>query len=129
MAQGIRLEGKVCKLICPASTRGLMKYRRPILRVKFGHLEKNNERRRQIASRYHDAISGRGIQAPADIPDTTHAMHLYVIECEEREKLREYLNDRGIGTAGPLSARHTSATGISGKDKGLRQPRQYREPL
>jgi dTDP-4-amino-4,6-dideoxygalactose transaminase len=70
-----------------------------ILRVKLKHLEKNNERRRQIASRYHNAISESRIKAPANIPDTTHAMHLYVIECEEREKLREYLNDRGIGTA------------------------------
>lgn len=70
-----------------------------ILRVKLKHLEKNNERRRQIASKYYDAITGSGIKVPADIPDTTHAMHLYVVECEEREKLRQYLNDRGIGTA------------------------------
>jgi dTDP-4-amino-4,6-dideoxygalactose transaminase len=48
-----------------------------ILRVKLRHLEKGNERRRQIASRYNDAISGNGIHAPAEIPDTTHAMHLY----------------------------------------------------
>ncbi len=70
-----------------------------ILRVKLRHLESNNERRRQIASEYHDAISESGIKAPVDIPDTTHAMHLYVVECEEREKLREYLNEMGIGTA------------------------------
>jgi dTDP-4-amino-4,6-dideoxygalactose transaminase len=70
-----------------------------ILRVKLRHLEENNERRRQISLRYHEAISGSGIKAPADIPDTTHAMHLYVVECDEREKLREYLRDKGIGTA------------------------------
>jgi dTDP-4-amino-4,6-dideoxygalactose transaminase len=70
-----------------------------ILRVKLRHLEKGNERRRQIASRYRDAISESGIKAPVDITDTTHAMHLYVVECEEREKLREYLSSRGIGTA------------------------------
>jgi dTDP-4-amino-4,6-dideoxygalactose transaminase len=70
-----------------------------ILRVKLGHLEKDNERRRQIASMYRSAISVSGINAPAEIPGTTHAMHLYVIECEKRENLRDYLKDRGIGTA------------------------------
>ncbi|HEY9162432.1 MAG TPA: DegT/DnrJ/EryC1/StrS family aminotransferase [Desulfomonilia bacterium] len=70
-----------------------------ILRVKLGHLEKANERRRQIASSYNSAISGSSIKAPADIQNTTHAMHLYVVECEERDKLREYLMNEGIGTA------------------------------
>jgi dTDP-4-amino-4,6-dideoxygalactose transaminase len=69
-----------------------------ILRVKLRYLKENNERRRQIASRYHEAISGSGMKAPAEIPEMIHAMHLYVIECEEREKLHEYLKDKGIGT-------------------------------
>ncbi len=92
-----------------------------ILRVKLGHLEKDNERRRQIASMYRRAVSTSGIKSPGEIPGTTHAMHLYVIECEKREKLREYLLGKGIGTAVhyPLAIHQQSA--YLGRMRGCEQ--------
>jgi dTDP-4-amino-4,6-dideoxygalactose transaminase len=70
-----------------------------ILRAKLPHLDAHNERRRMIAARYRTALAGTGIAAPADIPGTLHAMHLFVVESEDRESLRLFLHDRGISTA------------------------------
>jgi len=70
-----------------------------ILRVKLPYLERDNQRRREIARRYDEALSGTAIATPAAIPGTRHAMHLYVLECAERDRLQQHLNSHGIGTA------------------------------
>ena len=70
-----------------------------ILRVKLPHLAADNARRREIAARYDAALSGSGVVAPARIPGTLHAMHLYVVECAGRERLQEHLKTAGIATA------------------------------
>lgn len=70
-----------------------------ILSVKLPHLDEWNERRREIASYYRQCIDGEIIQAPPLISGTTHAMHLFVVECEKRESLRQFLSARGIMTA------------------------------
>lgn len=70
-----------------------------ILRARLPHLEADNERRRTIAARYRATLDGTGLVAPAEIPGTLHAMHLFVVECENRESLRSFLRDRDIGTA------------------------------
>jgi dTDP-4-amino-4,6-dideoxygalactose transaminase len=70
-----------------------------VLRTKLPQLEKNNERRREIASRYTESLAGTGITSPSAIPGTLHAMHLYVIEADCRDELRSHLNMLGIATA------------------------------
>lgn len=70
-----------------------------ILRAKLPHLAKDNERRREIAARYDEALRGGSLVPPARIPGTLHAMHLYVLECEERERLQEQLKERAVATA------------------------------
>jgi dTDP-4-amino-4,6-dideoxygalactose transaminase len=71
-----------------------------ILRVKLPRLEKDNSRRREIAGRYSAALAGKpGVSIPAEISGTLHAMHLYVLEHPDREALRGYLLEEGIGTA------------------------------
>lgn len=70
-----------------------------ILRVKLPHLERDNARRREIAGRYSEAVSGTVIAAPAAIAGTLHAMHLYVVECEEPQRLQEALREQGVATA------------------------------
>jgi len=67
-----------------------------ILRVKLESLERDNERRRSIASRYKAALQGGAITAPAEIDGTLHAMHLYVVESQKRDELQVYLKKHGI---------------------------------
>ena len=71
-----------------------------ILRVKLPFLTENNNRRKSIADRYRSAIGKEGILVPpADIPDTLHAMHLFVIESDKRDALASFLNTHGIESA------------------------------
>lgn len=70
-----------------------------ILRVKLRHLSRDNEKRRRVAARYDQALEGTGITAPARPAGTLHAMHLYVVECEEPLRLKEHLAARGVGSA------------------------------
>lgn len=70
-----------------------------ILRIKLRHLEEGNERRRSIAKAYTNAVKNPGVTVPTDIAGTVHAMHLYVIECDERERVEAAFRQAGIGTA------------------------------
>jgi dTDP-4-amino-4,6-dideoxygalactose transaminase len=69
-----------------------------ILSTKLKHLDKWNERRREIAKIYDESISNPVIQKPAQMPYGQHNYHLYVIRCQKREQLQRSLNDKGIIT-------------------------------
>lgn len=69
------------------------------LRVKLPQLEKWNEFRRKVAERYLNEIKNPLITLPVRSSDEyEHIYHVFVIRCEERDKLESYLNERGIGT-------------------------------
>ena len=70
-----------------------------ILRVKLPHLACNNERRRSIAAAYRQALAGSDASPPAQLDGTLHAMHLFVVESEERENLARHLAALGIASA------------------------------
>ena len=70
-----------------------------ILRVKLPYLSGDNKLRRQIGVRYFDAIDGIGIVPQRQIEGTLHAMHLFVVECGNRDEFRRYMEETGIGTA------------------------------
>ncbi len=66
-----------------------------ILRVKLKYLDEENDKRRAIAYRY-----ALGLKDVVLVPDqSNHCFHLYVIECEKRDKLAVHLRKRGIHTA------------------------------
>lgn len=59
--------------------------------------EKGLERRREIAEKYHDGLSGISEISLPGIPDNIkHAFHLYVVEVPERKKFYDYLREQGI---------------------------------
>jgi dTDP-4-amino-4,6-dideoxygalactose transaminase len=71
-----------------------------VLRVKLPALEQNNARRRAIAHSFDAALANTKIQPPAESgPGIHHVYHLYVVNCKERDQLRQFLRDNGIGTA------------------------------
>jgi dTDP-4-amino-4,6-dideoxygalactose transaminase len=69
------------------------------LSVKLKHLAAWTAQRQEIASWYDEALQdSEGIILPTTHPNATHVYHLYVIRCEKRDALQQYLNDQGIGT-------------------------------
>jgi dTDP-4-amino-4,6-dideoxygalactose transaminase len=70
-----------------------------ILEVKLGHLDAWIARRNQIAARYLDGLRGLpGIRLPVARPEVRHAYHLFVIQCDARDRLAARLKEQGIQT-------------------------------
>ena len=70
-----------------------------ILGAKLPHLEADNARRAAIAKRYDQGLGDLPLTVPAKRRDTDHAYHLYVIACDDRERLMAHLADQQIGSA------------------------------
>jgi dTDP-4-amino-4,6-dideoxygalactose transaminase len=69
-----------------------------ILSLKLPNLDHENEYRRKIAKRYLTEIINPKIILPNHDSVDNDAWHLFVIWTEEREKLRLFLSEKGIGT-------------------------------
>ena len=68
------------------------------LRVKLKYLDQWNARRSQIARIYRAELEGAEIILP-HVPDWAEpAWHLYVIQSANRDRLQQYLGERGIQT-------------------------------
>lgn len=69
------------------------------LRVKLGMLDKWNNDRKRIAAKYFDSIKNDLITLPPTVSeDFDHVYHVFVIRCEKRDELEQYLKDNGILT-------------------------------
>jgi dTDP-4-amino-4,6-dideoxygalactose transaminase len=69
-----------------------------ILRVKLRALEADNAARRRIAARYLAGLDGLPVALPRESPDTQHAFHLFVVRHRQRDHLRKFLLECGVGT-------------------------------
>lgn len=69
-----------------------------LLRVRLKHMEELTAERCRLAARYSAELDNPQIRLPEVAAGATCVWHQYVIRCEERERLIQYLNDRGIGT-------------------------------
>jgi len=73
-----------------------------ILNVKFLHLERWTEARRGNAQRYDRLFEETGLTEHIRLPvikgGNRHIFHQYVIRVPHRDKLREFLLARGVGT-------------------------------
>jgi dTDP-4-amino-4,6-dideoxygalactose transaminase len=68
-----------------------------VLKVKLPHLDEWIEKRRNIARIYEEGLPSQVVK-PIETTWGKHVYHLYVIRTPEREKLRKWLEDKGIGT-------------------------------
>ena len=69
------------------------------LRVKLPCLDKWNEDRQKIAKKYLEGIINPLIKLPLPTSEEyEHIYHVFVIRCDRRDELEEYLNKNGIGT-------------------------------
>lgn len=69
-----------------------------LLRVRLSHLKELTEERVKIAQKYDEGINSPIIKKPVLANGATGVWHQYVISCEARDRLIDYLNDKEIGT-------------------------------
>lgn len=69
-----------------------------ILDVKLRHLDDDNSRRQQIARYYYNHINNPFISLPRQLDDIQNVYHIFPILSPERDRLQQYLADKGIQT-------------------------------
>jgi dTDP-4-amino-4,6-dideoxygalactose transaminase len=92
------------------------------LRVKLGHADEWNAKRRDHAKRYDELLADASgvIVVPYEAPYSRSVYHLYVIRTHDRETLRSHLTAEGIGTGihYPIPLHLQKAYGHRGFGKG-----------
>jgi len=70
------------------------------LSVKLRHLGEWNEKRRQLAHRYHELFADMkdSMVIPIEAEWTKGVYHLYVVRVQDREHLQAHLSEAGIGS-------------------------------
>ncbi len=71
-----------------------------VLRAKLPHLDRANAERRERAERYSELLSSiSGLTLPVERAEAHHVFHLFVVGCEERDRVQQHLKTHGIATA------------------------------
>jgi len=68
------------------------------LAVKLPHLDEGNDCRRAAAATYGRLLAESSVVTPAVLPGAKHIYHLYVIQADDRDALKQQLADQGIET-------------------------------
>jgi dTDP-4-amino-4,6-dideoxygalactose transaminase len=68
-----------------------------VLRIKLKHLEEWNDARRHHAKSYCRLLGQTGVVVPRATAHSEPVWHLYVIQTDQRDALKEYLSSSGIG--------------------------------
>ena len=70
-----------------------------VLRAKLPHLQAWTEARRTNAARYHEALADVAqVTLPETLSGNHHVFNQYTILVEQRDALRRFLDERGVGT-------------------------------
>ena len=69
-----------------------------LLNVKLDYLDQLNQARNGIADKYLSDIKNPHIVLPKRQEGADHIWHQFVVRCEQRDQLMNYLNDKGIQT-------------------------------
>lgn len=70
-----------------------------VLRVKLKKLDVWNEKRRQNAKYYNNALSGiEGLQLPQECKDCYHIYHQYTVCAPRRDEFQDYLKGQEVGS-------------------------------
>lgn len=91
-----------------------------LLRVRLKHMEELTEERKTLAARYTERLHNDKFELPKVRELADSVWHQYVIRCTEREKLIQYLDERGIGTIihYPIPPHLSEAYAYLGKKRG-----------
>ncbi|WP_432462972.1 DegT/DnrJ/EryC1/StrS family aminotransferase [Agarivorans sp. QJM3NY_33] len=69
-----------------------------MLRVKLKYLDVETSRRQAISKRYRDEINNSLVVLPKVESEAAHVWHLFVVRCELRESLQNWLSHYGVQT-------------------------------
>lgn len=69
-----------------------------LLRVRLSHIDEILREKEEICAYYLANIDNPLIKLPGIKEGATHIWHQFVIRCNERDRLMDYLNERGIST-------------------------------
>jgi dTDP-4-amino-4,6-dideoxygalactose transaminase len=87
-----------------------------ILRVKLGHVDRWNGRRRELAEAYNKSLSRLpDLTLPYQAPGVKHVYHLYVVRSQIRDELQKHLKQKGIAS----SVYYPQPLHLSDPSKGL----------
>jgi len=101
--QLMRNYGSVQKYVheIPGTNSRLDSIQAAVLNVKLNYLEEWNRNRFKAACRYGNGLEGvNSVKSPRFDPNLSerHVFHLFVVRCEQRENLQNFLSQRGIMT-------------------------------
>ena len=69
-----------------------------VLSVKLQYLDKDNNRRREIAMRYIKEVKNPLLKMPSEDYWQDNVFHIFPVLCQQRDRLQSYLTDNGIQT-------------------------------
>ena len=69
-----------------------------ILSVKLKYLDEDNHHRQMIADAYYQGIDNPLIILPKRLADANNVYHIFPVFCDKRERLQQYLMEKGIQT-------------------------------
>lgn len=69
-----------------------------VLDVKLKYLDKDNDRRREIAKYYRENIKNPKIILPETYDENASVWHVFVVRTQNRDEFQKYLSDNGIQT-------------------------------
>jgi dTDP-4-amino-4,6-dideoxygalactose transaminase len=69
-----------------------------IILVKLPHLDRWNEGRRANAAHYNELLADSAAVTPVETPGRYHIYNQYTIRVENRDGLRDFLKEKGVGT-------------------------------
>ena len=99
-----------------------------ILRVKLRRLDDWNEGRRRVGAALSEALIDSPVTRPAPVAaDGDHVFHQFVVQTDQRERLREHLSSAGIATAihYPVPIHETPAYTANGAQPSLPVTEQH----
>ena len=83
----------------PGTNSRLDEIQAAILRVKLKYLDRENERRRELADAYSNNLANSSFTLPRQVKGTQPVFHQYVLRVNDRDRLRAQLKEQGIGTS------------------------------
>lgn len=91
-----------------------------LLRVRLPHMDELTQERVELAKRYTEGIRNPLISLPEIRDGSTAVWHQYVVRCEKRDELKDYLASKEIGTLihYPVPPHLQEAYQYLGKKKG-----------
>ena len=91
-----------------------------LLNVRLPHMDEITKERQELARRYRENIRQELVTLPEEREDTETVWHQYVLRCERRQELIDYLSQKGIGTIihYPIPPHLSEAYAYLGHQKG-----------